>query len=114
MGPSVVLVFVVIVAFVSFRWAASCALATRCNDVAARGACIMIFPFKFVSFLRFSAALGRHSLALLPEAAVFVVLSSVGLARFVPAAWRAAILAAAAAFSCCLCTCGCAQCRSRS
>ena len=37
-GPSVVLVFVVIVAFVSFRWAASCALATRCSDVAARRA----------------------------------------------------------------------------
>ena len=49
----------------------------------------MISPFKFLSFLRFSVALGRHSLALLPEAAVFVVLSSVGLARFVPAAWRA-------------------------
>ena len=60
-GPSVVLVFVMTVAFVSFRWAASCALATRCSDVAARGALIMIFPLKFVSFLMFSAALGRHS-----------------------------------------------------
>ena len=58
MGPSVVLVFVVIVAFVSFRWAASCALATRCSDVAARGALIMISPFKFVSFLRFFCGSG--------------------------------------------------------